>query len=180
MIKTHKTEITNGANINSRNVRVFQEARLLYLLVFLTLYDKIIHGKKTVLFNACVVCLTQFILVYHSFILTIWYKDIKRGICSSRGHTTLWDTTFCRLNAQWHWDRWTTDYFCLNSSVLIIDHLFPSELILPNTGDEAIVFQNHTAQKRKVFAPPEGPVNVRDRKRLLWYPKYDLGSREAH
>lgn len=45
--------------------------------------------------------------------------------------------------------KWMTDYICLNGAVLIIDHLFPSELTLPNTGDEAVVDYDHVAPEMK-------------------------------
>lgn len=47
---------------------------------------------------------------------------------------------------------------------LIIDHLFPSEPMLPNTGDEAVVSHDHISPERKSFALTDGSLNVRDRK----------------
>lgn len=40
-----------------------------------------------------------------------------------------------------------TDYFYFNCTVLIIDHLFPAESVLPNKGDEAVVGLNHIVPK---------------------------------
>lgn len=48
--------------------------------------------------------------------------------------------------------------------MLIIDHLFPSEPMLPNTGDEAVVGHDHIAPEMKSFALTEGSVNVGDSK----------------
>lgn len=48
--------------------------------------------------------------------------------------------------------------------MLIIDHLFPSEALLPNTGDEAVVRHGRIAPEMKSFALTEGSVSVGDRK----------------
>lgn len=57
-----------------------------------------------------------------------------------------------------------TDHFYFKGAVLIIDHLFPSELMLPNTGDEAVVGHDHISSVMKSFPLTEGFVNVGDSK----------------
>lgn len=48
--------------------------------------------------------------------------------------------------------------------MLIINHLFPSDTVLPNTGDEAIVGHDHIASEMKSFSLTEGLVNMGDGK----------------
>lgn len=48
------------------------------------------------------------------------------------------------------------------------------------TGDEAAVGQDLITSQIQNVSPAEGSVAVRDRKSLLWYPKYDLALQESH